>query len=383
MSDWIIRVSDAEYRARSVDQLREWRRQGRIPDGSYVYHPVLERWLYAREVEELRNIPVNVSNAVHSTGGGLDTDISGAKGCLIVIAVIALIWGATSAVQSCNNARDRAREAREAEQRAELARQESVRQRTEVLAALSAPTDAAVTANLCDQLGSLDGVSSDILRKCAEAHIAQGFAATQAGDFSRAAKLADIAESEGAKSHELLSIRKAVEKHETNERAWVAAERRREEARLKAAVSRMTTRHDKLEGVKWYRDRTSPDYNNRNAFFLYFGEKSSSVWLRWRVQYFAEDWLFIQQFTVYADGVPYEYSGVDFERDHASGDIWEWYDASPTTRDLEMIRAVIASKEATVRFEGRQYRNDRTISAEQKRALQRVLDAFAAKGGSV
>jgi hypothetical protein len=164
-------------------------------------------------------------------------------------------------------------------------------------------------------------------------------------------------------------------------RAKAEAERRREEARRKAAVSSMRKKEDRLENVTWYRDKTSPEYSNRNGFFLYFGERLSQVWLRWRVQYRSDDWLFIQSFTVYVDGVPYEYRSVHFERDNDS-EIWEWYDTSPSANDLAMIRAVIASKEAVVRFEGRQYRADRKISAEQKRALQRVLDAYTAKGGS-
>lgn len=143
----------------------------------------------------------------------------------------------------------------------------------------------------------------------------------------------------------------------------------------------MAASRDKLENVTWYRDKTSPAFNNRNAFHLYFGEQGSRVWLRWRVQYYDDDWLFIRSFTVYVDGVPHEFSG-SFERDHGSGNIWEWYDTSPGGRELSMIRSVISSKETVVRFHGQKYRADRKVTAAQKKALQRVLDAYAAKGGS-
>lgn len=81
-----------------------------------------------------------------------------------------------------------------------------------------------------------------------------------------------------------------------------------------------------------------------------------------------------------ADGQRFERGRVKFERDHDSK-IWEWYDENLTDADLQMIRAIIASKEAVIRFNGRQYRKDRTITASQKAALQNVLDAYKALGG--
>ena len=37
------------------DELREWARSGLLQRGDLVYHPVLGRWLYGREVEEVRD----------------------------------------------------------------------------------------------------------------------------------------------------------------------------------------------------------------------------------------------------------------------------------------------------------------------------------------
>ncbi len=54
MSEWIVRRGEAEFRADSLQTLHEWRRSGRVGDGDLVFHPVFNRWLYAKEVEELR-----------------------------------------------------------------------------------------------------------------------------------------------------------------------------------------------------------------------------------------------------------------------------------------------------------------------------------------
>lgn len=154
-----------------------------------------------------------------------------------------------------------------------------------------------------------------------------------------------------------------------------------EKRRIATAVQKMSKNTDKIEGIDWYKDRSSPKYNNANAFYLYIGKRGAGApWLRLRIQYHASDWLFINSFTVVADGQRFDRSGVRFERDN-NNMIWEWYDENLSASDLQMIRAVIASKETVIRFNGRQYRKDVTITSAQRAALQNVLDAYTALGG--
>lgn len=177
---------------------------------------------------------------------------------------------------------------------------------------------------------------------------------------------------------EIMGLAKtALTRHEEAERV----KKQQEERRLASALQKMSKKTDKIESVDWYRDKSSPAYNNQNGFFLYIGKGSTSApWLRLRIQYFADDWLFIESFSVVADGQRFERGRVKFERDHDSK-IWEWYDENLTDADLQMIKALIASKEAVIRFNGRQYQKDKTITASQKAALQNALDAYKALGG--
>jgi hypothetical protein len=176
------------------------------------------------------------------------------------------------------------------------------------------------------------------------------------------------------------------------EREAAAAEQKRlqeerrqkeqEEGRLAAALSKMHKKVDQIENVTWYRDQSSPRFSNYNGFFLYVGKKpAGDPWLRLRVQYNADTWLFIESFLVVADGRRFEYNSAKFDRDNSS-EIWEWYDENADTSDLEMIRAIIESKSAVIRFNGRQYRRDRTITAAEKAALKNVLDAYKVLGGT-
>lgn len=171
--------------------------------------------------------------------------------------------------------------------------------------------------------------------------------------------------------------KRALSLHEESENA----KRRAQEARLSAAFEKLNKNTDKIEGIDWFRDKASPAYNNQNGLFVYFGRKGSgNPWLRLRVQYFGDDWLFIDSFVVVADGQRFEREKVKFERDNDVS-VWEWYDGNVSYADMRMIKAVISSKEAVIRLQGRQYHKDKVITASQKLALQNVLDAYHLIGG--
>ena len=52
--EWTIRIDETEYKAPSIETLREWYGQGRLKPEHYVFHPVLGKWMYAKDLEELR-----------------------------------------------------------------------------------------------------------------------------------------------------------------------------------------------------------------------------------------------------------------------------------------------------------------------------------------
>lgn len=54
--EWRVRIDEAEYIAKSTDELKFWYREGRVRSTSYVFHPLLARWMYAKELEELKGI---------------------------------------------------------------------------------------------------------------------------------------------------------------------------------------------------------------------------------------------------------------------------------------------------------------------------------------
>lgn len=155
-----------------------------------------------------------------------------------------------------------------------------------------------------------------------------------------------------------------------------------EQQRVTAAFKSMQITKDEVESITWYHDKiTRPSYiMPRDKLYLYIGQRSSSnVWLRVVVKYTASRWLFIRSYTINVDGTNYtiqpRYSDITRDVSHG-GSILEYYDWSPSTNDIEMIKAIISSSKTIVRYKGEDRYDDIVISAEEKKALQNVLDAY-------
>lgn len=162
-----------------------------------------------------------------------------------------------------------------------------------------------------------------------------------------------------------------------------AAKAEAERKRLAEATKKMRVNNDEMNETTWYYDKSTTKYNNRKSFHIYIGKKENSKpWLRMRLQYEGEDWLFIQKYQVKTDTGSYIIVPIErLKTDHSGGSVWEWYDEGIVESSYNMILDIISSKEATLRYTGRQYRYDKTITSAEKRALRNVLDAYEALGG--
>jgi len=154
---------------------------------------------------------------------------------------------------------------------------------------------------------------------------------------------------------------------------------------LNAALSKSRITTDDVEGRTWYRAMSSPVYTNRNGFFLYIGQgDGTNPYLRFRIQYYGEDWLFIDSFLINIDGVKYEINTGygDIERDNDSR-VWEWYDVNPTSSDLAMLQAISKSKKTVVRLKGDKYHKDVVLTTAQKQALKTMFTVYRGLGGTL
>lgn len=115
---------------------------------------------------------------------------------------------------------------------------------------------------------------------------------------------------------------------------------------------------------------------------LYIGVDAHKVWLRFKVKYYADDWLFVSSYKVAADGYRWQSPKLEFERDHSSGSVWEWVDVAAGAKEIEVAKALCSAQTATIRFQGKQYYDEATLQDDQKRSIQTMLNLYREMGGS-
>lgn len=154
-------------------------------------------------------------------------------------------------------------------------------------------------------------------------------------------------------------------------------------AEYKAALAQMRVTKDDFKETAYYQDKSSPRYRNANGFYAYVGtKKGSSTTLFLSIQYYGDDWLFVEKYLFKVDGYTYEIdpSYGDVKTDNNSK-VWEWFDTTPNKGEVDLIKKIISSKKAVMRIEGSKYIKDVTITSTQKKALSRVLIVYAGLGG--
>lgn len=132
---------------------------------------------------------------------------------------------------------------------------------------------------------------------------------------------------------------------------------------------------------QWVTPKDAPKYVNRNGIYCYFqvidGKASN---FRLKIQYVADDWLFIQNYIFSIDDMIFEYSPDNIESDNDSS-IWEWSDNQITRMDYNLINALAIANKAKIKFEGRQYYKVKDITSSQLKSIQRTIRLFKALGG--
>lgn len=161
---------------------------------------------------------------------------------------------------------------------------------------------------------------------------------------------------------------------------------KKDEAKIKELKPYFSIKKDEFDtsGKQWVTPKGAPNYVNRNGVYCYFQEDSLSASnLRFRLQYNADEWLFIQKVIFLADGKAYEYYPENYQNDVGNGDIVEWFDDSANTQSLSIMEAIANAKTAKMKLVGKQYHNIKVIPQTERLRIKRTLDYYRAKGGTL
>ena len=131
--------------------------------------------------------------------------------------------------------------------------------------------------------------------------------------------------------------------------------------------------HDEVENQYFIQPNGSVLGNEAK---LYIGLKPDKSWLRMKIKYYGDNWLFVQSYKIAADSFRWQSSSLSFERDHSGGNVWEWIDKSPTEEDIRNMQALATAENPIIRFQGKQYYSDFKLTGEQKNSITSTLRLY-------
>lgn len=114
----------------------------------------------------------------------------------------------------------------------------------------------------------------------------------------------------------------------------------------------------------------------RSGAKLYIGFNDKREWLRFKIKYYGDDWLFVSSYKIAADDYRWQSPKISFERDHSSGSVWEWSDVAASDKYIEVAKALANSEKSTIRFQGNQYYSDKRLQDDQKEGIKNILKLF-------
>lgn len=140
---------------------------------------------------------------------------------------------------------------------------------------------------------------------------------------------------------------------------------------------------DEYNSITWVKPKTAPKYRSSNGIYCYFGKEGARpLALRLVIQYYNDDWLFISHYRFVIDGKTYSFFPDDVKSDVGyGGKIWEWSDDRLVSSDKELIEALANAKSAKMKLVGRQYYDEKTITAKQLTEIKNIYELYKAMGG--
>ncbi|TFF39729.1 hypothetical protein [Mucilaginibacter psychrotolerans] len=148
-----------------------------------------------------------------------------------------------------------------------------------------------------------------------------------------------------------------------------------DKATFKKLYADARKKRDEFSNSKFIYDKTSPRYTNVSGVYAYIEAHTTDYEFRFRTQYVAENWLFIERMTINTDG---ENTGLSpsFERDNGDGKIWEWSDDAASDDELRLFINIAKAKKAKIKYDGEKYYDTVTITPKQQAALKRQLQIY-------
>lgn len=171
---------------------------------------------------------------------------------------------------------------------------------------------------------------------------------------------------------------KTVEKVISEIRIAVQKKAEEEKKKRMAAVSKLKKRVDDVQGITWYYNPYFTHYDNVSGTSIYMGKSSSAVWLRLKMSYAGENWIFFKSAYLSYDGNTKFIDFDEYKEKHSDNDgygVWEWIDIPMNKELLSFLRKMADGKKVKMQLLG-EYGDLRNLSYSEKQGIKAVLLAY-------
>ncbi|MEK4328900.1 hypothetical protein MKX70_23975 [Paenibacillus sp. FSL R7-0312] len=164
-----------------------------------------------------------------------------------------------------------------------------------------------------------------------------------------------------------------------------AAEPTKSPDEVKQALSGLRESKDEVRNISFFYAQSTSRHVNENDAYVYFSKSNDGVISnpRFRIQFAGDDWIFIDKYTINADGEIFELTPEYSEviRDNSSGGVWEYYEPFIDKEILPIVQKIGNAEKVIIRAQGESRHYDMTLTKQQKQAMLKVLKAYNEAGG--
>jgi len=145
-----------------------------------------------------------------------------------------------------------------------------------------------------------------------------------------------------------------------------------------AALKKLKKQFDDVSGITWYYNPYFTHYNNKNLTSLYIGNEGNSTWLRLKMSYQGDDWIFFENAYLSYNGNTKQISFDEYndkKTDNSGGGVWEWIDVNVPTDVESFLRKFANSSNAKMRLSGK-YTRTRNLTWRERQGIIDVLNGY-------
>lgn len=194
------------------------------------------------------------------------------------------------------------------------------------------------------------------------------------GNISELNRISKMLQRYHPESKEAGIVAGLVTRYEADQRAKAEAER---EAK-RGALKKLKIKYDNVQNITWYYNNRFTHYNNSNHTSIYMGQHGDKgdVWLRLKMSYEGDDWIFFEHAYLSYDGntieIPFEKYKEKESDNGYGGRVWEWIDVNVDSSILLFLSEMVEGKEVKMRLSGK-YSKTRIIPSSEISAIKEVL----------